>query len=375
MNQSLLVGTFANEHDLLHATKAARQRGFPIVDAYTPYPVHGLDEAMGLKPSRLGAVCLLCGLFGVVTAMAFQYWTMAIDWPINVGGRPFNSWPAFVPVAFEVLVLFAGFGVVFAFFGVSRLFPGKTAEVIGPRVSNDQFVLVIEAKDNAADGDSVFDLFREHHALATEECVPSEASSGAAPSFSLRKWNIALIVLFALIGVMNWIMGSDTQQHNVEFLPEMVHAVPYESFAKQDDLPRKMAMQPPPEGTIARGQLPLHYQANPKDAEKAGKELVSPLKASDETARKRGAVVYANYCLMCHGGAGEGDGPVSKRGVPAPPSLHAEKALKIKDGQIFHIITYGQANMAAYAAQVPRGDRWAVILHVRELQKAKGAGK
>src|SRR5262245_34939468 len=94
-NCQLTIGTFATDHDLLAATGAARERGYAIVDAYAPYPVHGLDEAMGLKPSRLGLICFACGALGVVSALALQYWTLAIDWPINVGGRPFNSWPAF----------------------------------------------------------------------------------------------------------------------------------------------------------------------------------------------------------------------------------------------------------------------------------------
>src|ERR1043165_2532296 len=122
MNRRLLLGTFANERDLLHTVHAARQRGFPVADVYTPYPVHGMDEAMGLKPSRLSIFCFVCGLLGGVLAMTMQHWTMAIDWPINVGGRPFNSWPAFVPVGFEVMGLLGGFGVVLVVFGVSARF-------------------------------------------------------------------------------------------------------------------------------------------------------------------------------------------------------------------------------------------------------------
>lgn len=373
-NRQLLLGTFANDHDLVAATCAARERGLPIVDAYTPYPVHGLDEALGLKPSRLGIVCFVCGLLGVVAAMWFQQWTMAIDWPINVGGRPFNSWPAFVPVAFEVLVLFAGFGVVFAFFGVSRMFPGKRARVLGPRVSNDQFVLVVEAKGEACDEDAVFGLFRTHHAVATESCAEEEIAPPRTPR-SPRRLNIALGVLLGLLIVLNWTLRPDHSVPNLEFMPEMARPVPLESFAAHAALPKKMGLQAPLEGTIARGHMPLHYQATPKDAEKAGEELVNPFKRGDKRWQARGAQVYANFCAVCHGAGGLGDGPVTKNGVPPPPSLLADKAMKMKEGQMFHIITYGQANMAAYASQLDRDDRWAVILHVLQLQKPQGAGK
>ncbi|MFO0969851.1 MAG: quinol:electron acceptor oxidoreductase subunit ActD [Gemmataceae bacterium] len=385
MNRQFLLGSFATDHDLVAATRAARDRHFPIVDAYTPYPVHGLDEALGLKPSRLGIVCFVCGLVGVVAAIAFQEWTMALDWPINVGGRPFNSWPAFVPVAFELLVLFAGFGVVFAFLGVSRMFPGKSARVMGPRVSNDQFVLVVEAREEAIDSAAVFALFREHHAVATEERAESDLAPAPA-RFSRRAANIALVVVLCAVVLLNWTLSGDHRRPNVEFMPEMTRAIPHESFAAHDALPHKMVLQPPPEGAIARGRLPLHFEANAKDAERAGEELHNPFTLGDKRWQARGAVVYETYCAMCHGPGGEGDGSVTKRGFPPPPSLLAKKKVaaadgteseveKYKDGQMFHIITFGKDNMAAYRAQVSPEDRWAVILHVRQLQKSKGAGK
>ncbi len=380
MNGDLLIGTFATDHDLVAAARAATARGLPVVDAYTPYPVHGLDEAMGLKPSRLGVFCFACGVVGVVLAMALQHWTMSIDWPINVGGRPFNSWPAFVPVAFELLVLFAGFGVVFAFLGVSRLFPGKRADIVVPQVSNDQFVLVIEATGEAADADAVFALLREHGAIAVTN-ETSAATPGHAVS-PVRGLNIALLVLACIGAVLNWTLSSDHRRPNLEFMPEMARPVPHESYAEHGALPNKMVLQPPPEGAIPRlsmfekkyaKDVALHYEATPKDAERAGEELSNPFKLGDRRWQPRGAVVYANYCALCHGAGGTGDGPVSQRGVPPPSSLLADKAKKMKDGQLFHIVTYGQANMAAYAAQISREDRWAVILHVRQLQK--GAGK
>jgi mono/diheme cytochrome c family protein len=375
MSRHLLLGTFAEEHKLIAATTAAHERGYPIVDVYTPYPVHGLDKAMGLKPSRLGVFCFMMGVAGVGLAMLLQHWTMAIDWPINVGGRPFNSWPAYVPVAFEVLVLLAGFGVVFAFFGVSRLFPGKTANIASPDVTNDRFILVVEAKEAAVDGDAVLRLYREHgavEAVERDEDLPNSSASWCNAKLVNGILGGLLIVTIGL----NWGLGTNHATPNREFLPEMVHAVPYESFGTHPDLPNQMVLQAPIEGTIARGQKPMHYQATPKDAERAGEKLVNPFSLKDGRRATRGAQVFANYCQMCHGPAGKGDGPVSQRGVPPPPSLLAEKALKMKDGQMFHIVTYGQGDgpgrMAAYAGQVPPDDRWAVILHLRKLQKAGG---
>jgi molybdopterin-containing oxidoreductase family membrane subunit len=165
-HRPVLIGDFATEEEVLRATRAAREQGYRIVDVYTPYAVHGLDRAMGLRPSRLPWACFAAGLFGVTFALAFQFWTMAYDWPINVGGKPWNSLPAYVPVAFEVMVLLAGLGVVGAFLLRCRLFPGKyaafpiagNAETGDGRlaekvpvpcvgVTDDRFVLVLENRE------------------------------------------------------------------------------------------------------------------------------------------------------------------------------------------------------------------------------------
>jgi hypothetical protein len=165
MNQKLLVAGFAAEGDLLQAVSAVRERGWPIVEAFTPYPVHGLDRALGLPRSRLSAACFFGGLLGLSLALAFQFWSSGRDWPLNVGGQPWNSLPAFVPVAFEAMVLFAGLGLVFAWLLRCRLYPGKKPFVPMPRMTDDRFVLILEEPDTAAAGDELRDLLQNHRAV------------------------------------------------------------------------------------------------------------------------------------------------------------------------------------------------------------------
>jgi mono/diheme cytochrome c family protein len=129
----------------------------------------------------------------------------------------------------------------------------------------------------------------------------------------------------------------------------------------------------PPEGSVARGFLPFEYPATPEGALLAGRELQNPFAADDPEAAARGAEVFSNFCAVCHGGAGHGDGPVTRKGVPPPPNLLLEHSVDMPDGQMFHVISLGQANMASYASQVPRNDRWRAILHVRRLQTAPPA--
>jgi hypothetical protein len=168
------MATFTDERDILRATRAARERRLKIVDVFAPYAVHGLDEAMGLQPSRLPWVCLALGVFGAAFKIWFEFWTTATDWPLNVGGKPWNSLPAFVPITFEVMVLFAGLSTVFAFLLVSGLRPWKKVRPVSPRVTDDAFVLVLEQTDSTFDPEAIGRMLASFNAAAVEERVKEE---------------------------------------------------------------------------------------------------------------------------------------------------------------------------------------------------------
>ncbi len=180
MSDRVLLATFEHEDDLLAATEAVRRQGLRIVDAFTPYAVHGLDRAMGLRPSRLTWVCFVCGMIGALGMLWFEHWTAAIGWPIDVGGKPWNSLPSDVPVAFEAAVLLAGFGSVFALFAVSRLFPGKRPRIDRPACTDDRFVLVID------EADAAFDVAGCPAAAARVSCASSTSKRTMATEVHLR---------------------------------------------------------------------------------------------------------------------------------------------------------------------------------------------
>ena len=144
MPSELVALRFSDEAALLAGVRAARADGDAIVDAYTPYPVHGLDAAMGLPRSRLPLAALAGGVAGLVSAMGFQFYVSAFDWPLNVGGKPVNSTLAFVPITFEITVLLAGLAITAAFFWRCRLFPGAHTIAPDAAVTLDAFVLVLE---------------------------------------------------------------------------------------------------------------------------------------------------------------------------------------------------------------------------------------
>ena len=186
---------------------------------------------------------------------------------------------------------------------------------------------------------------------------------------SRRGLNVLLFLAFIASLGLYVITDRDLRERNFEVMPEMAHSPAYDTYAANPNFPDGNTFQVPQYGTIARGRLPLHYGPSAKDAIRAGAKLHNPFPARDARAKKRGAFVYKQFCWMCHGAEGRGDGPMAQRGVPLSPSLLAENALEMKDGQMFHVITYGQKTMAAHAAQLSRKDRWKVILYVRSLQK------
>lgn len=169
MSRRVLIASFGSEGDILAATRAARAAGLQVLDAYTPYPVHGLAEAMGLARSRLPVLCFVAAVVGAVLKLWFEYWTAAVDWPLNVGGKPWNSLPAFIPVTFEVMVLSAGVGTVLAFLVIRRLRPAKKAVLVAPGITDDRFVLAVEESDATFEPERVRALLRPHHALAVDE--------------------------------------------------------------------------------------------------------------------------------------------------------------------------------------------------------------
>jgi hypothetical protein len=143
MKASVLVATFLDTEALLRAVRGARREMVRVYDVFTPFPVHGLDEAMGVRRTRLPKVTLIAGLTGLSFALLLQYYANVLDWPLNVGGKPDNTTLAFIPISFELTVLFGGLSTVAAFFLRTKLFPGKKPWLPAPGITDDTFTLVL----------------------------------------------------------------------------------------------------------------------------------------------------------------------------------------------------------------------------------------
>jgi mono/diheme cytochrome c family protein len=161
----------------------------------------------------------------------------------------------------------------------------------------------------------------------------------------MTRVNILLLAALGIVTAANLVMREDPAKPNREFLPEMVRTAAYDSFAPNPNFADGKTLQTPVPGTVPR------------------EERLGPVPAG------RGQFVYTTFCQPCHGGSGNGDGPVARRGFPPPPSLLAPQAKALAEEEIFRIVSAGRKNMPGYAAQIAPEDRRAVIAYVRSMQK------
>ncbi len=151
--KKFVVACFDDEAVLFPAVKKVRNAGYKIHDIYTPFPVHGLDHAMGLRETSLHTAGFIYGITGTTTALTFMSWVFTQDWPLNIGGKPHLPLPAFIPITFELTVLFAAVGMVLTFCYLCQLAPFVKKHHFHPRATDDLFVMVLETSSRTNVGD------------------------------------------------------------------------------------------------------------------------------------------------------------------------------------------------------------------------------
>lgn len=147
-NKRFLVGVYDDEDEVLAAVKQVRGNGVNIHEVYTPFPIHGLDKAIGHPRTRIPIAAFMFGALGLVCMTALTIWTMGIDWPIIIGGKDFIAFPDFIPPMFEFTVLFTAFGMVFTFFITNGLWWGADAKMFDLRTTDDKFVVAVDLGKN-----------------------------------------------------------------------------------------------------------------------------------------------------------------------------------------------------------------------------------
>jgi len=159
-----VLAEFKNPAELIHAAEKVRDAGFNKFDCHSPFPIHGMDDAMGLKRSPLGFIVFIMGLAGLSGGMLLQWWASAVEYPHVISGKPFFSYQAFIPVCFELTILLSAFGAVFGMFHLNKLpmlFHNVFYSDRFEKVTNDGFFVSIEADDPKFDAEETQDLFKK----------------------------------------------------------------------------------------------------------------------------------------------------------------------------------------------------------------------
>lgn len=146
-----MTAYFTDEEDLLKGVKELKEKGITVNDVLSPFPVHGIDKLLGNKNSRIPAIGFLGGVIGGLGAFIFQSWIFAVDYPMNIGGKPFLSVPSFIPVTFECAILFAAFAMVTAFLVRSNLGLGAKNIIHDEKITDDRFLMLIAPEDQAGE--------------------------------------------------------------------------------------------------------------------------------------------------------------------------------------------------------------------------------
>jgi hypothetical protein len=143
-----ITAYYQDENDLLKGLRQLKEKGLEIMDVLTPFPVHGLDKVLGFERSKLTRVAFGAGALGAIIGFGFQAWVFTKAYPINFGGKPFFAIPSFIPVTFELAVLFAAFAMVIAFFIRSKIGPGAKTVIHDERITDDIFLVVVKIEEN-----------------------------------------------------------------------------------------------------------------------------------------------------------------------------------------------------------------------------------
>jgi mono/diheme cytochrome c family protein len=384
-----ILAEFDDPEALKAGAAGARRAGYTRFEAYSPFPVHGIDAAMGRRRTALPWLVLAGGIGGGLVALGLQWWTNAVDYPHIISGKPLFSLPANIPITFELIILLsarAAFGGGLVLSGLPRLFHPLVGSTKFRRVTTDAFFLTVEADDPKFDEAATAELLRSlgagdvevYHRPQTRRKIPGLLVSGVVVL-------IALALLPPLwIAQVRYSRKSSPRVHvvsDMDFQPKYLPQQASPLFADG------RGMRPPVEGAVAVDQRidDDHFLAGEVDGQPATE---FPLPVTPELMR-RGRPRYDIYCATCHGLAGEGDGITSQlafeREEPKwvrPLAMHDPSVREQPVGKLFKTISDGvrrtvgdttNLTMPSYASQIPVEDRWAIVLYVRALQRSQNA--
>ena len=420
-----LLAQFEGPDELTAGARAIREKGYRKVEAFSPFPIHGIDDALAAPKPLLPWVVLGAGLTGGTVAVLMQWYMNATEsthafsgYKYSISGKPFWSLPANIPVTFELIILFAAFTAFLGMIAFNKL----------PRFSNplfhneafrkatdDGFFLMVEAEDVQFSEKATQEALEAIGGTQVEPLLDVPVAPIPRPFFAIGSV-VAVVALLPLAYIVS-ARGEHTETPRLSIWWDMDYQPKAKAQTTSSLFADSRAMRLPVEGTVARGGLrtdPLLYLGYDPDGEVAPVEMSEP--AEDETAEtdgteteatpteperawvtefpqqveinditmRRGRERFKIHCAVCHGLDGEGQGLVAIRAqqlqelgkAPAwrpPTSLHAETVRGQPVGKLFHTATKGIRSMAGYEEHISMEDRWAIVLYVKALQLTKNA--
>jgi len=377
-----VVAEFDGPESLKAAARVLRDHGFKHWDAHSPFPIHGIERAMGVRPTLLPWIVLAAAVTGIAAALLMQWWMNAIDYPMVISGKPYLSLPTYIPIIFELLVLFSAFAAFGGALLLNRL-PQFWHWTFSSRrfahVTTDGFFISVDAVDEEFNESAIQALLKSLGAVSIEVC--HEIREGREIPSALY-WTLAVVIVLAVLPplfVMRY-RAEPKSQPRFNIFSDMDFQEKYKSQAVSKYFADGRAMRRPVPGTVEQNDFREneHLYLGLVDGQPAATFPLPVTKAMIERGQER----FTIYCATCHGLLGEGGntGITSVRALKleeptwVPPlSLHKPDIRSQPVGQYFATITNGVRKMPAYGAQIPVEDRWAIILYIRALQRSQNA--
>jgi mono/diheme cytochrome c family protein len=379
-----ILAEYETVDEIISAAAKVREAGYSKWDCYTPMPVHGLDDAMGVKPTHLPWFTLCAGITGASLGVLMQWWMNAVDYPFLTSGKPQFSLPANIPIIFEMTILFAALTTFFAMWlmnNLPRWFSPLSHLERFARSTDDRFFIAIEASDPAFDAVGSEALLRDTGAHAVEMVAEPEGS--AAPPMWLRHGlMIGASGLLIPLMVIAYARYNTTDQPRIHLVPDMDFQEKYKAQNTSPLFEDGRAARSQLAGTFAKEDDHLVLEDPGYYTGKEGGEYLTalPMPVTRELL-ERGRQRYAINCAPCHGYDGAGKGTVNERALSLqtagwiPPSnLHQEYIAIQPKGQLFESISVGIRNMPGYSKTVTTEDRWAIVAYLEALGGTQESG-
>lgn len=402
--QALLV-EFDSPGALISAAERVRDAGYTRWDTHSPFPVHGIDQAMGIRPTRLPWIVFVFGVCGCLAGLILQWWTNATGaatfpfvptflqgYNFPISGKPEFSLPANIPVIFETTVLLAALAAVFGMLAMNNL-PRHHQPIFSSerfrRVTADRFFVCVDAADPRFSELTTPALLEGlPGALGVERIHDAPSPSRLPRVFAIVAVTLAVLALFPPLLIVKERMFTSPlpRVHPIQDMDNQ------ERFGAQQANPLfadGRAARSPIDNTLARGDWPtdVHFVQGrppgwkPGDDVNAWARVYPPqVEVSVPLIRDVGRVHFNVYCAPCHGLGGAGDGPVAQRaaeletlGWVTPTSLVDPLIQERSHGSIYNTIRNGLRTMPPYGDQIRPADRWAIVMYVRALQYSQNA--